>query len=78
MHDNHDFLMGMAAARNTGPIALLALMLLGIFALHFANKPDSAEREKSTMIESNRGLSRVVEKQSNAPEAVSSNRRSHR
>jgi hypothetical protein len=78
MHNNHDFLMGMAAARNTGPVILLALMLLGIFVLHFANKPDSGQREKSTMIESNRSLSRVVEKQSNAPEAASSNRRSHR
>jgi hypothetical protein len=78
MHNNHDFLMGMAAARNTGPIILFALMFLGIFVLHFANKPDSRQREKSTMIESNRGLSPGVENQSKVPAVPSSNRRNHR
>ena len=78
MHNNHDFLMGMAAARNTGPIVLFALMFLGIFVLHFANKHDFREREKSTMIESNRGLSPGVENQSKVPAVASSNRRNHR
>jgi hypothetical protein len=78
MHNNHDFLMGMAAARNTGPIVLFALMFLGIFVLHLANEYDFWEREKSTMIESNRGLSPGVENQSKAPAVASSNRRNHR